>query len=139
MKRAFDMPYPPSANRLWRAVPGKGVLKSGHYRAWLAEALALLRAQRPGLVPGSYRLTIIATRPDLRARDLDNLAKPISDALKQAGVIEDDSKAASILLQWSESLPVKGGQIRIVVEAAERPSAEAVVTTLNAIDRVKSA
>jgi Holliday junction resolvase RusA-like endonuclease len=114
----LSLPYPPSANRLWRNVPGKGTLKSGHYRLWLTEALATLRAQRAPTLMGPYRLTISAVRPDNRKRDLDNIAKPISDALKDAGVIEGDHLAKSILLMWSDAQPVKGGAITVHLEAA---------------------
>jgi crossover junction endodeoxyribonuclease RusA len=112
------LPYPPSANRLWRNVPGKGTLKSGHYRLWLAEALASLRAQRAPTLKGSYQLTISATPPDRRKRDLDNIAKPISDALKDAGVIEGDHLARRIVLEWSNAEPAKPGAVTVYLEAA---------------------
>lgn len=115
----LSLPYPPSANRIWRNVRGK-TLKSAEYRTWLASALVWIKSANRTLplIRGPYRLTVTATRPDRRARDLDNLLKPISDCLTQAGVIEDDSNAASILLAWSEAAPIKGGAISIVVEAA---------------------
>lgn len=111
----LTLPYPPTANHLFLNIE-KGRAKSFAYRAWIQAALWELKLQRPQMVRGAYRLTITAVRPDNRARDIGNLEKPISDLLKRAGVIEDDSKAKSIFMSWSDSPPVKGGQIRIIVE-----------------------
>lgn len=112
----LTLPYPPTANNLFKNVP-KGRAKSATYRAWIGAALWELNRQRPQLVRGTYRLTITAVRPDNRARDIDNLIKPISDTLKKGGVIEDDAKAKSVFAVWSDSPPVAGGEIRVVVEA----------------------
>lgn len=120
----LTLPYPPTANNLFLNVP-KGRVKSLTYRAWIERALWELKAQKPQHVPGAYRLTITAVRPDNRARDLDNLVKPISDTLKKAGIIEDDAKAVSIYVAWSVSPPVKGGEIRLSVEPAS-PEPQAV-------------
>jgi Holliday junction resolvase RusA-like endonuclease len=114
----LSLPYPPTLNNLFANVPGKGRVKSNTYRRWLAEALALLRAQRAPKVLGSYHLRILAYRPDRRARDLDNLAKTTSDVLKLAGVIEDDSLAKTISMAWSDDEPKAPGAITVWVEAA---------------------
>lgn len=114
----LTLPYPPTANNLFLNVE-KGRVKSLSYRAWITAALWELKRQRPQLVRGAYRLTITAVRPDNRARDIDNLIKPISDTLKKGGVIEDDAKALSVYAAWSLSPPVKGGEIRVVIESAE--------------------
>lgn len=111
----LTLPYPPSANRLWRAVKGRQI-KSAAYRSWLAEAAVLIAAQRPKPVAGLYRLTLIATRPDKRRRDIDNLIKPCGDALVQSGVIGDDSDALSVYAGWAESPAAPG--VVATVEAA---------------------
>jgi Holliday junction resolvase RusA-like endonuclease len=51
--------------------------------------------------------------PDKRRRDLGNLEKPISDLLQSLGVIDDDSNARAINLQWVDA----GEPITITVEA----------------------
>jgi Holliday junction resolvase RusA-like endonuclease len=114
----LTLPFPPTVNNLFRNVPGKGRVRTGHYRLWLQEAALLLRAQRAPSLKGSYRLTISAVRPDNRRRDIANLEKAVSDCLVHAGVIEDDHMAQSILLMWSDSAPIKGGAITIHLEAA---------------------
>jgi len=113
----FTLPYPPSANRLWRNVPGKGTLKSAAYRAWLSEALQSLLVQRPARVSGPYVLSVVLRAPDRRLRDLDNTIKPLNDALKQAGIIEDDHLCRTIILAWSDLPPVKGGEVSIHLRA----------------------
>lgn len=114
------LPWPPSANSLWRTVNGR-VIKSKTYRDWLTLAGWDLKAQRPEAIKGRYRLTVVAIRPDQRRRDLDNLLKPISDLLKDCGVIEDDCLAQSVMAGWSLESPVRDGQIVVAVEPALEP------------------
>lgn len=113
----IHLPYPPSANGMWRNTDGKTLL-SKQYRAWKREAAIVIALQRPRKLTGAYRLTVVATRPDKRARDLDNILKPISDALKAAGLIRDDSDAQSILVSWSTAAPDRNAGVQIVLEDA---------------------
>lgn len=117
MSKPLQLPYPPSANRIWRNVNGK-VLKSAFYRAWLAEAAVAILRQRPTKLKGRYSLSITAHRPDNRARDLDNLLKPLSDALAAAGVIPNDSMAETITIRWSPDGVVPGGRIDVEAQPA---------------------
>ena len=107
----LDLPYPPSANRLWRTSRGR-THKSTEYSNWLIEAGMRVNVQRPGMILGPYKISIQAVRPDKRRRDLGNLEKPISDLLQTAGVIEDDSKAEKISLEWVDV----GSPIRVRIE-----------------------
>ena len=111
------LPFPPSANSLWRAIQGRNIA-SQRYRQWKGHALGELMIQRPKKVHGPYRITIVATRPDRRPRDLGNLLKALEDALVTAGVVDDDSLAQSIWLRWSDAAPDKNGGVQVVVEAA---------------------
>jgi crossover junction endodeoxyribonuclease RusA len=112
----LSIPYPPSANRLWRAVKGRNI-KSQAYRQWMAEAVLTIRAQRPRGIAGRYHLRVAASAPDRRHRDIDNLSKALSDALVQSGVIGDDHAAKSIFLEWTDTV-VKGGAITVQLEEA---------------------
>lgn len=116
----ITLPWPPSANKLWRNVNGR-TIKSETYRKWLMLAGWDLRSQKPKPVPGPYRLTMIAIRPDQRRRDIDNLLKPVSDLLRDCGVIEDDSLAQSVMAGWSLESPVRDGQIIVAVEPFTEP------------------
>ena len=97
---SLTLPFPPSTNNLFVNIKGKGRVKSARYSAWCTEAGWEARRQRAGRVEGPYALYITACRPDARRRDLDNIAKPVSDALKTAGVIEDDSLCQKLTMSW---------------------------------------
>jgi len=52
--------------------------------------------------------------PDRRRRDLDNIQKPVLDALEHAGVYEDDSQVDLLITRRG---PVSdGGSIRVQIE-----------------------
>lgn len=100
------LPYPPSANdRLTVRKGGKGFVNTDRYRAWKSEAawVVAMAARDQGSVPGHYTLDVVVMRPRLRrTRDLDNLLKAISDALKDGGAIEDDSLCQMIRIAWGQ-------------------------------------
>lgn len=113
----LTLPYPPTTNNLYRNA-GKGRVKTVAYTAWLTVAGWAIKAAKPEAVPGRYRLSLIADAPDRRARDIDNLIKPVSDLLKKSGVIEEDSLARSVFAEWSDTPPAKPGCVRVTVEPA---------------------
>lgn len=106
------LPLPPTANHIWTRTR-KGMRKAGGYVAWLRESGWMVKEQRPGRIAGKYALTITAVRPDRRRRDLDNLIKPTSDLLVEAGVITDDCLCESITVRWS----TEGEGLAVTVEA----------------------
>lgn len=116
----LTLPYPPSANRLWRSVPGlKSPIKSREYVAWLRAVAAAIPMTARAEIKGRFHAEILADRPDRRARDLDNLIKPILDALKPTpqakGVIEDDHLSQSITIRWTGDEPVKAACVRVIL------------------------
>jgi crossover junction endodeoxyribonuclease RusA len=117
----LSLSYPPTVNNLYKNAGRKGRVKSDAYNSWLQEALLLLRAQRPVPHVGSFRATIVLTRPDRRRRDIDNTVKAILDALKKGGVIEDDSLAQSITVAWAWQEVAPGGSVTVSIEPAEFP------------------
>jgi len=104
--------YPPSANRLWRAVRGRQI-KSAEYRQWLeANAAHALAWPRVVALDGHYALHVVATAPDKRRRDLDNLLKPIGDLIQHLGLVTDDKNMRRLTAEWG-SAPSAGVQITI--------------------------
>lgn len=97
---SLTLPYPPATNNLFFNRKGGGRAKSARYTSWRTEALWEAKRQHAGRVDGPYALTIIACRPDNRRRDLDGIAKPISDALTAAGIIEDDHLCQKLTMAW---------------------------------------
>lgn len=100
---------PPSANGLRKSFiqDGKVVsVKSNGYADWRKAAVDQIKSQGVGKISGPYRLSIVAQRNwrSKRARDIDNVIKPISDALVKAGVVQDDSLAECVTARWADDL-----------------------------------
>jgi len=106
------LPYPPSINHYWRRV-GPRTLISREGRAFRRDVCALLGGGGPRKPPADGRIALAmdAFPPDRRRRDLDNLQKPVLDALEHAGVYEDDSQID--LLVTRRRPVVKPGRIEI--------------------------
>lgn len=114
------LPYPPSINRYWRRV-GSRTLISREGRAFRRNVCALLgprpRSGQAGGGPrkppagGRVALAMDAFPPDRRRRDLDNIQKPVLDALERAGVYEDDSQVD--LLVTRRRPRVRGGRLEV--------------------------
>ncbi len=118
---------PPSTNGLRKSfVKGGKVMsvKSDQYTAWRDAALWEIAAQRPGKVDGPYTLSIAVQRHwrSKRARDIDNIIKPLSDALVKAGVVQDDSLAESVSARWDDDLA--GKAVVIIIQEANEAMAE---------------
>lgn len=113
---------PPSANGM-RAhfIQGGQVrsVKSKAYAAWKKAAAWEIAAAKPQKVIGPYRLYIAVQRDwrSKRPRDIDNIIKPVSDALVAAGVVTDDSLAEEVNAKWADHLG--GPAVVVLVMPAE--------------------
>lgn len=121
MSVSLTLPYPPSANRMWRSVPKlKSPIKSREYLAWIKAAQGCIPMVARDEIKGAFIVTIEADRPDRRKRDLDNLVKPILDLLRPTtthkGVIEDDHLAEQITIRWTSAEPKKPASVRVTIE-----------------------
>lgn len=93
----IDLTLPPSANQ--RLIPYVinmtrriiSIKDSPKYREWMELEARKIKneIQAPYAEPVYVYMEI--TFPDRRKRDLDNMAKPVCDVLKLAGIYEDDS------------------------------------------------
>ena len=83
------MPWPPSANQIYRATNGR-VIKSKKYRAWIQHATAHLLAEGIEKVPPPYQVEITLIPPDKRRFDIDNRLKSVLDILQKSDILEDD-------------------------------------------------
>lgn len=115
------LPYPPSVNHYWRHFRGRTVI-SREGRAFRTSVCALLaggRGSGPRKPPAGGRIALAmdAFPPDRRRRDLDNLQKPVLDALQHAGVYEDDSQIDLLITRRREVVP-KG---RLQVDVMDLP------------------
>lgn len=119
------LPWPPSANRIWRRGVGKTFL-SPKYRAFKTDVAAIVwdlqrrHSIKPicvnnknVLVAGKIAVGIILHPPTRRNRDVDNCIKPILDALQSANVFADD---ADVWLIWAKrGSVVKGGYAEVKI------------------------
>lgn len=113
---------PPSANAMRSHFVNDGKVKSTKskaYAAWKKAASWEIAAARAGKIDGPYRLYIAVQRDwrTKRARDIDNIIKPVSDALVAAGVITDDHLAEKVSAEWDDDLG--GPAVVATLEAAE--------------------
>ena len=73
----------------------------------MRESSTDLRARR------RLAVEILASPPDLRARDLDNLPKGVLDSLTHAGVIRDDSDIDDLRIRRGPK--IAGGMLDVAI------------------------
>ena len=110
----MHLPWPPSMNHYWRYV-GPRTLISREGRLFRERVCTMLAGdgRRP---PNNGRIALCmdAFPPDNRRRDLDNLQKPLLDALEHAGVYEDDSQIDLLITRRMKTVP--GGRVVVRIE-----------------------
>ena len=117
--KSFELSkLPPSANSIWRAI-GSRVIKSAEYRKWLEEtAWEIRQCAGPGCVEGGYALHVQFVRQSKRKSDLDNMIKPLSDAIVRAGLVQDDHYCMSVKAKWAFEGPAVKAWIISTSESA---------------------
>lgn len=115
------LPYPPSVNHYWRHFRGRTVIsREGRtFRASVCALLARGGGKGPRKPPSGGRIALAmdAFPPDRRRRDLDNLQKPVLDALEHAGIYEDDSQIDLLITRRREVVP----EGRLLVDVVDLP------------------
>ncbi len=97
-KFTVEIPVPPSTNHLFATVRGNRRVKSKAYREWLAAVFpVLMELRKPKALPAEVCATVYGKVN--KGRDLDNLMKPIGDAIVTAGVLPGDS--IKYVTRWS--------------------------------------
>ena len=111
----LTLPYPPTMNTYWRHV-GRRTLISREGRTFRRNVCALLGGggMRKPPLSGRIALAMDAFPPDHRRRDLDNIQKPVLDALEHAGVYADDSQIDLLVTRRREA--VSGGRLLVTVD-----------------------
>jgi crossover junction endodeoxyribonuclease RusA len=90
------LPYPPSINHYWRRA-GRIIHISREGRDYRQKVVDLFDNDAPLTNRLAVRLTLFP--PDRRRRDIDNVQKPLLDALQHAGAYEDDSQIDWLLTE----------------------------------------
>ena len=110
----FILPWPPSVNRYWRAYRGRVVLsEAGRSYREAVHTTLMQQGAAHQLETGRLSVSIEASAPDARRRDLDNLLKAVLDALNGVAWV-DDSQIARLAIWWGERVP--GGLVRVTVD-----------------------
>ena len=109
----LTLPWPPTVNTYWRMFQNRMIISEAgrKYRTAVAEQVLVQRGAKH--LTGTVKVVIEAWRPDKRKRDLDNLLKAVLDAMKHAGVYEDDSLIVDLRIYWA---PEIAGMLKIKIE-----------------------
>lgn len=127
----FDIPYPPSTNKVWRTSTVNGVR-----RTYLTEHVCIYRHKVYEAVRQQFKhmkdnaqiteplyIQIYAYPPDKRTRDLDNILKCTFDALTYAGVWLDDGLVDALSVHRCDVC--KGGKLSITIHVLDKKTANA--------------
>jgi len=110
----LTLPWPPSVNHYYRHV-GPRTLISREGRTFRRNVCALLGGGGPRKPPSGGRIALAmdAFPPDRRRRDLDNIQKPVLDALEHADIYVNDSQIDLLMTRRCEA--VRNGRLRVDV------------------------
>lgn len=105
---------PPSVNKLFANVSGKGRVKTKDYAQWIRATGWEVKAQGKPPVLGKVIVDITIRRMSVRA-DIDNRIKAILDLLVSVHMIDDDQHVEEVRARW-------GGTVgcRIVIAPANQ-------------------
>lgn len=117
------LPYPPSANAMYRSIGRGRVIMSEQGRDYVTKVAMAVHRERlmsKELIRfGDARLSVIyhVYAPDKRMRDLGNLDKALSDSLTKCAVWDDDSQIDRLLFIRESIFP--GGKIEAEITIIE--------------------
>ena len=110
-EKVYLFRYPPSVNRLWRYT-ARGVYRTKQYRAYLDECALLHKSSDPPF-DAPVRCEILASPPDNRVRDLDNLAKCLLDTLQHINAITNDHLVHELHMKWDHTNVQNGVMVMV--------------------------
>lgn len=113
----LSLPWPPSVNSYWRR-NGHVYFISKAGKDFRAAVDAYVREHKMNeALDQRLKVTILASPPDRRVRDLDNIVKSLFDALNHADVFVDDEQID--FFSVSRELVAKPGGVYVVIETVE--------------------
>ncbi len=109
----LTLPWPPSVNRYYRHVGPKVLISKDGRQYRTAVEREVRRTGSDVKSEARLELLIIASPPDRRRRDLDNILKALLDASEKTGVYQDDSQIDDLAVSRGDVVP--GGEVRVMV------------------------
>jgi crossover junction endodeoxyribonuclease RusA len=106
------LPWPPSMNDYWVRNKNGGLRVCERGVDFRKQVAYLCRDRRP--MGGRLFVTLWIFPPDNRRRDVDNIQKPVLDALQHGGVFFDDGQIDVLLTMRKPPISNKG-EIRVHV------------------------
>lgn len=113
----LTLPYPPSANTYWRRNGARYFIAPAGV-AFRTEVVARCLATGAKPLAGLVALTVTLVPGDRRRRDIDNVLKPLLDALTHGGAWTDDSQVKRLIVAMGDPEPKRG---RCLVNIMEMP------------------
>jgi Holliday junction resolvase RusA-like endonuclease len=103
----LDLPFPPSANRLWRSTRfSSRPYRSQEYISWMEEADMVVMAAKTyprRKITGPFEVGILLSDVGLRRSDGDNRIKALLDWCESRDVIRNDGDCRGGSWEWVES------------------------------------
>lgn len=114
----LNLPWPPSVNTYWNFNGSRRFLtaKAKAFKADVWEEFK--RSNHDGFSDHRLKIMIYLYPPDKRVRDIDNVCKPLLDALTQAGVFDDDGQV-DVLMVFRHNQVKNGGCIVNIFDSPE--------------------
>ena len=112
MITSLHLPYPPSVNHYWGTSGKQRFIgkKGKEFRQAVAEVCLDLQLST---LDTRLSVHVAIWPPDNRKRDVDNILKPLLDAMEHAGVYENDSQIDELHIIRHHTL--KGGACSVVL------------------------
>ena len=112
----LELPWPPSINHYYRYL-NRRVVISGKGRDFRNDVFDIIAEMDIKPITGPVGISIQIAPPDKRRRDIDNIQKPLLDALEHAEkVFENDSQIVSLMIKKKKPEPPNG---RVAVQVWE--------------------
>ena len=111
----YELPYPPTINNYWRHCNGRHFI-SAKGRKFRNECILSVLEQGRTNTSEAVELEVHIWHPDNRKRDLDNILKPLLDALQHAKVFDDDNQVSR--LEITRCGTIAGGRCLVNVKLA---------------------
>lgn len=108
----YRLPWPPSVNGYWRSFKGRQII-SKRGREFRSQAVEAIKTQDGRILSGRLSAKIELFPPDRRRRDIDNLLKPLLDALTHGGAIADDELFDQLTI--TRQSVVSGGEVIVYI------------------------